>query len=220
MEYFYVDIHNNSQGPFKQSDLMKIINEDTVIWREGIEWTEAKKIPELKNYFSIEKNFVKKSNSEKKYLSQDEEILICLNKMKNQWPRQNSLYFKGAIDYRKWNNLASKIGPLVGNIDDCLIYFDVTVFGNGDNGFILTKNIFAWKNNFESATFMYINKNSPGFLIDAELIKFNFTQNHIIAVNQGFVGPEGGHKIFVNISLNPNLNLFIKFLNELLKILK
>ena len=63
---------------------MKIINEDTVIWREGIEWTEAKKIPELKNYFSIEKNFVKKSNSEKKYLSQDEEILICLNKMKNQ----------------------------------------------------------------------------------------------------------------------------------------
>lgn len=61
MEYYYVDINNNSQGPFTQYDLMKIINEDTVVWREGIEWQKASEVMELKKFFpeAVEKLVIK-----------------------------------------------------------------------------------------------------------------------------------------------------------------
>ena len=215
MEYFYVDIHNNAQGPFGRAELMEIINEDTIVWREGIDWTIAKKIKELKKLFN------KVPESKKTSVYNDEEILKCLNKIKNQWAQNNSLYIKGNIDYKKHNNLACNISSVNSSIEDCLIYYDNTLFGKGDNGFILNKNYFAWKNNdFEIGEFMYINENTFGFEPAAELIKFNVgTTESIVAVNQASINIiNGGHTVNIHQLKKPNL--FIEPLNELLKLLK
>jgi tetratricopeptide (TPR) repeat protein len=59
-QYYYED-KGNTLGPFPISRLLSKINENTLVYREGIDWTIAKEIPELKNYFHPSEN-VKNEN--------------------------------------------------------------------------------------------------------------------------------------------------------------
>lgn len=53
-QYFYEE-NGNTYGPFSLSILLIKIKSNTLVYREGIEWTEAKEIDELKHYFKVEK---------------------------------------------------------------------------------------------------------------------------------------------------------------------
>lgn len=49
-EYYY--IKNNQQvGPVRLHQLLKDINGETLVWRAGIDWSKAREVDELKNYF-------------------------------------------------------------------------------------------------------------------------------------------------------------------------
>jgi tetratricopeptide (TPR) repeat protein len=53
-QYYYAE-NGNTYGPFSLSILLTKINANTLIYFEGIEWTEAKEINDLKKYFKVEK---------------------------------------------------------------------------------------------------------------------------------------------------------------------
>lgn len=61
-QYFYEDL-GNTFGPFTLSILLTKITADTLVYREGIKWTKAKEIPEIKNYFESKKLVEKKIRS-------------------------------------------------------------------------------------------------------------------------------------------------------------
>ena len=48
--YYYSD-NGLTIGPFTLDDLLSKIKSETLVYREGIEWTNAKNVPELKKYF-------------------------------------------------------------------------------------------------------------------------------------------------------------------------
>jgi hypothetical protein len=48
--YYYSD-NGLTFGPFTLDDLLSKIKSETLVYREGIEWTNAKEVPELKKYF-------------------------------------------------------------------------------------------------------------------------------------------------------------------------
>ena len=48
---WYYSRNGNQIGPFELSELVKQIEGDTMVWREGIEWTTARMLPELSSYF-------------------------------------------------------------------------------------------------------------------------------------------------------------------------
>ncbi len=58
-KYFYVE-NNVEYGPVEISELLKYINKDSLIYFEGINWTKASEIPELKKFFVIEEKIVEK----------------------------------------------------------------------------------------------------------------------------------------------------------------
>jgi uncharacterized membrane protein YhaH (DUF805 family) len=64
--YFYTS-DDNQYGPFNLVQLIPKISGDTLVWRDGIEWTNANKLDELKKFFSEdiieEKRFQSKSNT-------------------------------------------------------------------------------------------------------------------------------------------------------------
>lgn len=63
-QYYYAE-NGNTYGPFSLSILLNKINANTLVYREGIDWTEAKEIDELKKYFKVEK-IIEKQESPKK----------------------------------------------------------------------------------------------------------------------------------------------------------
>jgi uncharacterized membrane protein YhaH (DUF805 family) len=48
---YYYSIDGATFGPFTLEQLLENINEDTLVYREGIDWTNAKNVEELKKYF-------------------------------------------------------------------------------------------------------------------------------------------------------------------------
>jgi len=48
---WYYSKDGNQIGPFELSELLKQINGNTMVWRAGIDWTTARLVPELSNYF-------------------------------------------------------------------------------------------------------------------------------------------------------------------------
>ena len=70
---YYYTADGNQYGPFKKDQLIPKINGDTLVWRDGIEWTNANKLEELKNFFNEgiieDKPFQSSSyNNESKYI--------------------------------------------------------------------------------------------------------------------------------------------------------
>jgi hypothetical protein len=52
LNYYYTS-EGNQYGPFNLVQLIPKINGDTMVWREGIEWTNANKLDELKKFFPL-----------------------------------------------------------------------------------------------------------------------------------------------------------------------
>ena len=52
--YYYSD-NGNAIGPFSLSGLLEKIGPETLVYREGIDWTNAKEVQELKKFFKVEK---------------------------------------------------------------------------------------------------------------------------------------------------------------------
>jgi hypothetical protein len=48
---YYYSIDGETYGPFTVSDLLPLIEADTLVYREGIEWTPASDVEELKKFF-------------------------------------------------------------------------------------------------------------------------------------------------------------------------
>jgi hypothetical protein len=61
--YYYSD-NGLTSGPFTLDDLLSKIKSETLVYREGIEWTNAKNVPELKKYFLEEENKNEKLKTE------------------------------------------------------------------------------------------------------------------------------------------------------------
>ncbi len=57
LKYYYSD-NGNTAGPFSLSELLEKIGPETLVYREGIDWTNAKKVEELKKFFKVEKKVV------------------------------------------------------------------------------------------------------------------------------------------------------------------
>jgi uncharacterized membrane protein YhaH (DUF805 family) len=51
MMYYYSDENSNTYGPFSIEQLIPKIDSNTLVYRDGISWTNADKIDELKPYF-------------------------------------------------------------------------------------------------------------------------------------------------------------------------
>ena len=56
-KYFFI-ADDIQFGPFEISDLLEQINKDSLVYYEGIKWTKASEIPELKKYFITEQRVV------------------------------------------------------------------------------------------------------------------------------------------------------------------
>jgi len=54
MKYYYSD-NGTTLGPFSLTQLLEKIEGETLVYREGIEWTNAKDIEELKKFFKVKK---------------------------------------------------------------------------------------------------------------------------------------------------------------------
>jgi len=59
-EIYYFSDNGNVLGPFTLARLIEKIGPETLVYREGINWTRACEIPELKQYFPEEKKVVEK----------------------------------------------------------------------------------------------------------------------------------------------------------------
>jgi uncharacterized membrane protein YhaH (DUF805 family) len=53
-KYYYSE-DGNTFGPFSLSELLEKIGPDTLVYREGIDWTNAKEVQELKKFFKTKK---------------------------------------------------------------------------------------------------------------------------------------------------------------------
>jgi hypothetical protein len=52
---WYVILHHKQEGPFQLLELKKMITPDTLVWKKGfIEWTPARRVPELNSLFEDE----------------------------------------------------------------------------------------------------------------------------------------------------------------------
>jgi|TARA_B110000967_G_C18715652_1_gene475048 hypothetical protein len=51
---FYYSENGKQYGPYNREDIISKIDRDTLVWREGIEWTNASKLEEFKSVFQSE----------------------------------------------------------------------------------------------------------------------------------------------------------------------
>jgi hypothetical protein len=59
IDYYYSDENGHTLGPFTLENLLPRINKDTLVYRNGINWTNADRIDELKKYFNTYDNIAK-----------------------------------------------------------------------------------------------------------------------------------------------------------------
>jgi hypothetical protein len=59
-KYFYLDEAGVDYGPFEIAELLEKIDKNTLVYYQGINWTKASEIPELKRFFHEETKIVEK----------------------------------------------------------------------------------------------------------------------------------------------------------------
>ncbi len=260
IEYYYLE-NNKSIGPLNLVELLESIDRETMVWREGIDWTVACKLEELQKYFpadiyipeevkipTINKppelttpektdspspaaipsvNIQNRVNSYKliveildslvnnKLNSQNclqitiEKILFDLyeNLFELKATTKTCLFISPNVNLKKFTNF--KINMDIGENDTdsvCLLYYDDTLFGSGDDGFMLTKNAFSWHN-------MGMKSNSIKWKeISAFTIGSKKSKMIIKAINDT--------EYTIEIICLPFADQFVNAFNALLKILK
>lgn len=89
-----------------------------------------------KNKPSIELINLEKINDKFKSFFFHNDILLLIDKLKDN-PRSYKLFFNGTIDQKKYFNLVQSTQAVSSVIEDCILYYDDTAFGKGDNGFFI-----------------------------------------------------------------------------------
>jgi len=51
---YYYSKNGKQYGPYVKKDILTKIDSNTLVWRDGIEWTNASKLEEFKNHFQSE----------------------------------------------------------------------------------------------------------------------------------------------------------------------
>jgi len=62
VNYYYSE-NGITFGPFTLSQLLEKIEDETLVFREGIDWTNAKDVEELKKFFKIQKSTIANNNN-------------------------------------------------------------------------------------------------------------------------------------------------------------
>ena len=96
-KYYYSD-NGITLGPFELSQLLDKIDSDTLVYREGIDWTTAKELEELKKFFK-EKTIVKEKTIIKEHVPTDP---ITNIKLSNNKLFSAPFSFKGRIRRKEY----------------------------------------------------------------------------------------------------------------------
>ena len=83
VQYYYT-IDGKQFGPYGLSILLSKIDSTTLVWREGIEWTNASNIEELKKFFNKKNDIPVNSTSFQSSIRENEEEFIS--------PIQNKMF--------------------------------------------------------------------------------------------------------------------------------
>lgn len=80
-----------------------------------------------------------------------------LNKLFNveEIKTSGKFFVKGGINEKKYTKFIKK-NKFTFLIDDCIFQYDDTLFGAGDNGFIITQNAIYWSNIAQESKSLYI----------------------------------------------------------------
>jgi hypothetical protein len=115
----------------------------------------------------------------------------------------SKIFIRPRINVNKFTKLKNKIG-IHENVSDCLLQYDNTVFGSGDDGFFATIYIFGWHNIFEEGK----------YLKWTDIDSFSTSGDNAINVLE-----KSGinHSVYTNLVKQPKE--IANGLNELLKIL-
>ena len=154
-------------------------------------------------------------NESEKLKAQQTKIVLILTNLKEKLIKAEKdylgkLYITPNINSKKFNNLKKTIGDPVGSDLDCLMYYDNTIFGKGDAGFIATENVFAWRNSFEQLSY---------FIPWNKIITFKVEINNKKKNDNLILKKTDGRDFLINIKQLPFSQLFVDALNKLLKIL-
>lgn len=163
----------------------------------------------------------KSRNSDTILIEEVENIIKSFGNLNIMGGRLN---VKGQIDEKKWRNFSKQYDSIqIGTIDDCYIYFDNTVFGGGDDGFMMTKNLFCWKNKFSKPLSTFNSERVPGYKAGADTARFYLWKDSFNVCNGASehhpdsAGP--GFTIDSNKSLI-DLNRTVDVLNKILQVIR
>lgn len=73
LKYYYSE-NGATLGPFTLSQLLEKIEAETLVYREGIDWTNAKDVEELRKFFKIQQNETLGSHGSSDYSSTASDI--------------------------------------------------------------------------------------------------------------------------------------------------
>lgn len=73
LKYYYSE-NGATLGPFSLSQLLEKIEADTLVYREGIHWTNAKDVEELRKFFKIQQNKTSRSHRSSDFSSTSSDI--------------------------------------------------------------------------------------------------------------------------------------------------
>jgi hypothetical protein len=224
-QYYYSKNGEPAKGPFNLVQLLERVDKDHLIWRDGIDWTPVTEVPELVKFFSAQP--IKAANksgghsSSGNYDQALSEILMHVNVINDAGGGFKKLYTQGRIDLKKWGNFTKNFAPTtIGSMNDCLVYYDNTMFGKGDDGFLFTKQAFCWKNLMESGLNTWNRHDAPNFSGAAETVGFKVHDSAtILVVNKASEHlVDGGFRVSCNF-VNDKAGL-VEQLNKLLRLVK
>lgn len=216
-QYYYSRNGGNAIGPFDIAGLLEKIEHDDFVWCQGMDWTKASETPELAKFFKTQvvtqnqpsKPIPTPAEDSSKKIKQILSSLSILSKRVST---------KGGFPYSKWANFAKHF-PYSQKVtfDNCLVYYDDTLFGKGDDGFMITEDVFMWRNLLTEPQFLFLHPNAPGFVKDAELVRVTFISGN---PNKLLVCNRASEKLFnggfeVNLTFAESPEILAQKINEL-----
>ena len=93
---YYYSKNGKQYGPYVKKDILTKIDSNTLVWRDGIEWTNASKLEEFKNHFQSEVPAI--NNSDVSFVDSEEVEILESNVIdKNQKMFSSPFSFNGRI---------------------------------------------------------------------------------------------------------------------------
>jgi hypothetical protein len=224
-QYYYSKNGEPAKGPFNLVQLLERVDKDHLIWRDGIDWMPVTGVPELKKFFQVNDGSSSSKGTNKVETGNSNQALVKILKeidaINEAEGSLKKLYTQSRMDAKKWSNFAKNFTPaLVGSLNDCLVYYDNTMFGKGDDGFLITRTTFCWRNFLETGLHTWNRRDVPSFESTAETVGFKVNDSSsILVVNRASEHiVDGGYRVQCNF-VSDKLAL-VEQLNRLLRLLK